>query len=73
MPYRGIDPSMKSFLYDYFLYNGQHIFEIDIPVKNPLIEKIQFVLHTFLIPFNLIKVVLEWEYMDFLNFQVDEK
>jgi len=58
MPCKGIDPNMKSFLYDYLLYNGQHIFEIDIPVKNPLIMEIQFVLNTFLIPFNLIKVVL---------------
>jgi|TARA_B100000959_G_C14885017_1_gene584220 hypothetical protein len=55
MPCKGIDPNMKSFFYDYLLYNGQHIIEMDILVKNPLSEKIQFVLHTFLIPFNLIK------------------
>ena len=32
---------MKSFLYDYLLYNGRHIFEIDIPVINPLIEMLK--------------------------------
>jgi len=64
---------MKSFLHNNCLDNVQHISETNIQAKNPLIEKIQSVPHTFLIPFYLIRLVLEWEYMIFFNFQVDEK
>ena len=64
---------MKIPLYHDCLDNVQHISEIGKSEENLTIEKKLSVPYTFAIPFLYIKVVLEWEYTDFFNFQVDKK
>ena len=62
---------MKIPLYHDCLDIFQHISEIGKSAENLLIEKKHFVPYTFSIPFLYLKIVLEWEYTDFFNFQVD--
>ena len=65
------DPNKKIPLYHDCRDIVQHISEIGKLAENLTIEKKLFVPYTFAIPFLYIKVVLEWEYTDFFNFQVD--